>query len=108
MMGQIDGALICYQKSALLIEKAVQSEHVMNQGYIRAWIAELLNARGEKERAVVFALAAYAKWKDVCPPRAELMSKLAGPVPEGDLSDSGEAKAEKSFLEWIVGRGVGE
>ncbi len=35
-MGQIESALTCYQKSALLLEKNPQYEHVMNQGYIKS------------------------------------------------------------------------
>jgi tetratricopeptide (TPR) repeat protein len=44
LMGQVDSALACYQKSALLLERA-RVQHAMNQGFIRAWVAELLVAR---------------------------------------------------------------
>jgi tetratricopeptide (TPR) repeat protein len=46
LMGQIDPAIICYRKSAILLQ-GDEDQHVENQGFIRRWIGELLLAKGE-------------------------------------------------------------
>ena len=79
-MGQVDAALICYQKSALLIEKAPDMEHAMNQGYIRTWIGELLVGRGQPRLAEIFFRAAYLKWQNVAPLKASKIMLLANHV----------------------------
>jgi hypothetical protein len=73
-MGQIDAALICYQKSAILVEK---SRHVVNQGFIRQWIGELLVSRQQFGLAALFFRAAYLKWEHASPPRASRAMQLA-------------------------------
>jgi tetratricopeptide (TPR) repeat protein len=105
-MGQIDSALICYQKSALLIEKDPHHEHVLNQGFIRRWIGELLIARNQYRLAAIFLEAARLKWKQVSPPRAtqiELLQsqlKTALPQPIGISDDD----IERTCRDWIFGR----
>src|SRR5262249_8668622 len=71
LMGQTDEALVCYQKSALLIEKNPILENVLDQGFIRLWIAELLVGRRQFWLASNFFRAAQLKWRDTAPPRAE-------------------------------------
>src|SRR5450432_918836 len=46
-MGQVEPALVCYQKSALILERRSASGNVLNKGYVRMWIGELLYGRGE-------------------------------------------------------------
>ncbi len=104
-MGQIESALVCYQKSALVLENGREVEYVMNQGFIRAWIGELLITRNEFELGAVFLRAACLKWEDVSPPRAELATHLLDQVKlrmdrPFSVSDS---DAEKICLDWIVG-----
>jgi tetratricopeptide (TPR) repeat protein len=70
LMGQIDSALVCYQKSALLIEQDPISELVLHEAYIRTWIAELLEAREEFKLAYVFFRAALRRWDLASPPQA--------------------------------------
>jgi tetratricopeptide (TPR) repeat protein len=107
-MGQTDSALACYQKSALLIEERDSRETVLNQGYIRYWIGEVLLARGQRSLAEIFLLAAYAKWRHVSPPKAEkirfLLDELRGVTTPDDETD--EKKAERTCLEWIHGQEV--
>lgn len=107
-MGKIDEALVCYQKSALLIEEEPKSEFVINQGYIRAWIGELLAARSQKGLAAVFLQAAYLKWEKVSPPKARKASQLLK-----QLQASGRASlnlncddVEETCLKWIMGHNV--
>jgi hypothetical protein len=105
-LGQVDAALACNQKSALLIEKKPTSEHVLNQGFIRAWIGELLVAREEFKLAAIFLRAAVLKWENVSPPRAKSVhvmfehakKRLQGSTPIND------ANVEKIFVEWVMGR----
>ena len=107
-MGQVDAALICYQKSALVIEKRPRTDHVRNQGYIRTWIGELLAAREQYRLAEAFFQAAYLKWSQVSPPKAasalqqveQMSSRLARGSRKSDL------EAEKVCLDWILGRNV--
>jgi tetratricopeptide (TPR) repeat protein len=103
--GQIDGALVCYQKSALLIEKSPTTEHVLNQGYIRSWIGELLVGREQFKLASIFFKASHAKWQQVSPPKAEHILRVAGQIknriPAFEIKDR---EAEKICLDWIFGR----
>jgi len=107
LMGQISGALVCYQKSALLIEKNPTSEHVLNQGFIRAWIAELLVAREQFELAAVFYRAAYLKWVDSSPPRAARI------LPQSRMIDrrirgkqTVDSEVEVTCRRWINGQNL--
>jgi tetratricopeptide (TPR) repeat protein len=107
-MGQIDNALVCYQKSAVLVEKQLLFEHVLNQGYIRFWIGELLAARRQLKLAQVFLRAACAKWETAAPPKASKARLLLGQVEARaglsvEIDDEG---AERVCLDWIAGRPV--
>jgi len=107
LMGQVDSALACYQKSALLLERA-RVEHVLNQGYIRAWAAELLVARQQITLAYVFYRAAYLKWQQAAPPKAarvkEVAQQFKARVNESvDLEDS---SVEGIWIDWILGENV--
>jgi hypothetical protein len=104
-MGQVESALICYQKSAILIEKDPGSEHVMNQGFARRWIGELLLARKEYRLAAIFFEAARLKWELVSPPRmremAELQHRLIAELQPLGTMDAEEI--EKTCVDWISG-----
>jgi tetratricopeptide (TPR) repeat protein len=105
LMGQIDQALVCYQKSALLLEKATGA-YVTNQGFIRGWIAELLVARNQLSLAYAFYRAAYRKWERTAPPRAAIAEQLAMRLKnrlEGSKKPDDES-AERLFLDWILGK----
>jgi hypothetical protein len=105
-MGQTDSALICYQKSALLIEKDMTNDHQINQGYIRFWIGELLVAKEKLQLAEAFFMAAAAKWKLIFPRRATECRNLARQLREriNQGGDSREVDAEKVCVDWILGR----
>jgi tetratricopeptide (TPR) repeat protein len=106
LMGQIDPAIICYRKSAILIEKDPSQEHVVNQGFARKWIGELLLLKGEKCDAKLFLDAARRKWEQVSFHSVEELDRFidgkgddfaACPaVPQTDL--------ERYCLAWIYGR----
>ncbi len=104
-MGQIDNALVCYQKSAFLLEKDPKGEDVFNQGFVRYWIGELLAARQEFGLARVFLRAAYLKWKHVAPPRAHSAEVLLERVRLQEPSDSSvdDRAVESICLDWVMG-----
>jgi hypothetical protein len=106
-MGQADKALICYQKSALLLEKA-PSEHYVNQGFIRAWIGELLLARKEVKLAYAFYRAAYLKWEQTAPLRAAQLGLTIDQLRK-TLKTSGtldDVLVRRICLDWILGKYV--
>jgi len=105
-MGQVDSALICYQKSALLIEKISKNDRILNQGYIRRWIGELLLARNEHRLAEIFLEGARLKWEQVSPPKAAQIVILQRQLGSHlvDFSDMPKQVIEKTFLDWISGR----
>ena len=108
-MGQLDQALVCYQKSAILIEKTVQQNHVYNQGFIRKWLGEVLAARGQSTLGGVFLRAAYLKWKETSPPRANEVMSMYREVEArcSTLSEIGDQEAESTCLNWIFGKPIG-
>jgi tetratricopeptide (TPR) repeat protein len=105
-MGQVDSALICYQKSALLLEKHAGKEKFVNEGFVRAWIGEIFVAREQFRLAQVFFRAAYLKWKDISPPRAANVAQLLKQIQSrtGDDVAIDDSEAEKISLNWILGR----
>ena len=107
LLGQIESALTCYQKSALLIEKDFEHERVLNQGYIRLWVGELLVARQQYTLAHTFFRAAYLKWKDVYPARMNAAIELSDQI-RARLKDkpSGDELVERICLDWIKGRSI--
>jgi tetratricopeptide (TPR) repeat protein len=107
-MGQIDSALVCYQKSALLIEQDPISENVVHAAYIRTWIAELLEARGQFKLAYVFFRAAQRKWELASPPRAATArlrcEQIAAQFAAYRHID--DSTVEKTCRDWILGRSL--
>jgi tetratricopeptide (TPR) repeat protein len=104
-LGQIESALICYRKSAVLIERAT-GEQVRNQGYARMWIGEIFAAQSQFRIAEAFFQAARMKWEQISPAKSieagsmlcEIQSRLNGSKIE-------PTRAEEICLNWINGRG---
>jgi hypothetical protein len=110
-MGQARNALICYQKSALLIEKRIGHEQVINQGYIRLWIGELLLSHNQGLLGRIFLDAARRKWEDVVPNRARRLEEMLRQVrPTGgrDTQPQEARDSEAVCLDWIKGRNLDE
>jgi tetratricopeptide (TPR) repeat protein len=105
-IGQIDAALTCYQKSALLLEINPTYEDMFNQGFVRYWIGELLAARQELTLARVFLRAACLKWKHVSPPRASVAESLLERVTQQQTRapQIDDGSVESICLDWIMGR----
>jgi tetratricopeptide (TPR) repeat protein len=76
LMGQVETALACYRKSAYLLQKDSSDDpDLENQAYVRQWIGELLEAKGERIPAFLFLNAAALKWAAVSPPRAKRINE---------------------------------
>jgi tetratricopeptide (TPR) repeat protein len=71
LQGKLEEALICFRKSALLLERTGPELHkVLNQGYARFWIGETFSAQGQFKAGALFLRAAALIWENVSPPRA--------------------------------------
>jgi tetratricopeptide (TPR) repeat protein len=105
-LGQVDSALICYQKSALLIEKDPKHEHLLNQGYVRRWIGELLLAQKQSRLAAIFLEAARLRWEKVSPPKEQTVRQLQAHlgVDLASVRGMSEYSIERTCLDWISGR----
>jgi len=104
-MGQIEPALICYWKSAKLIESG--DALIENHAYIRQWVGELLLKRNDLDAAKFFLVASVGKWQLVFPPRkAHVITILEKNFPGYETSVVLE-EAEKSFQEWVKSANVG-
>jgi len=100
LMGQIDPALVCYRKSARLIEDEHEDSDIENQAYIRQWIAELLWDKDENASALFFYRAAWAKWILVSPPKAiKIERALDERMPDNVVPSA--SQAESFALRWI-------
>jgi tetratricopeptide (TPR) repeat protein len=107
-MGQIEAALVCYQKSALLIERSSNLGNVMNKGYARMWIGELLSGRGELATACAFLRSALRIWEQVAPTKTtsalRLLEKLQSRMGKPPILK--DTDVEKICIDWIVGSSV--
>jgi tetratricopeptide (TPR) repeat protein len=102
LMGQIDPALICYRKSALLLQKD-RNPHVENQGFVRSWIGELLLAKGDFCSAKAFLQAAKSKWRLVAPQRAVSIDEKLKEIESQTLDcvPLNASNSERYVLAWI-------
>ena len=103
---RFDEALICYVKSAKLLETEAEPDSRLNKGYIRLWFGELLEARFEREMAALMYRAAFYMWRDRSPPRADgahsKLEKLAGANETlGSYTDEKEWRVEAAYSEWL-------
>ena len=112
LIGRLEGALVCYVKSAQLLEKDHEHGARLNKGYIRFWIAELLVQQAEYDLASALYRAAACMWDDCSPPRSERASErleaLMASHPElDDYSGETNWKAEKAYVDWLGGQPAG-
>ena len=104
LRSRLDEALICYVKSAQLLEESQNDEHLLlNKGYIRSWIAELLVRQEEFDLAAASYRAAMCMWGDSSPPRtAQARGKLETLVTEHpELRSYLAETAENVYRRWL-------
>ena len=98
LTSRLNEALVCYVKSAQLIEESHDHWARLNKGYIRDWIAELLVQQEEFELAAASYRAAVCSWEDSSPPRAtQVKDKLKTLVTEHP-----ELRAYLNEVDWKV------
>jgi tetratricopeptide (TPR) repeat protein len=102
LMGQIDPALICYRKSASLLQRD-RNPHVENQGFIRNWMGELLIAKKDLCSAKAFLQAAKSKWRLVSPQRASSIDETLKEIESQTLEcvPLNMSNSERYVLAWI-------
>jgi hypothetical protein len=102
LMGQIDPALICYRKSALLLQRE-RNPHVENQGFVRSWIGELLIAKSDFCSAKAFLSAAKSKWRMVAPQRAIRLDEKLKEIEDQtrDCEPLSNYNSERYAVAWI-------
>ena len=106
LTNRLDEALICYVKSAQLLEESHAHPDRLNKGYIREWIAELLMQQEEFELAAASYRAAVCMWDDFSPPRAaQAKNRLETLVTEHpelhSYLDEVDWKVEEAFRSWL-------
>ena len=103
LMGQIDPALICYKKCAVLLQRDKHA-HFENQGYIRSWIGQVLIAKKEFCAAKYFLSAAKLKWRMVAPDRASQLDDQLKEIEAftGDCRELNNWDIERYVVGWIM------
>ena len=99
-------AVVCYVKSAQLLEDSRSHRNRVNKGYIRLWIGQLLAQQGECELAAASYRAAVCIWKDSSPPRAskaqDSLRALVTKHPElRTYLDKADWEAEENYGQWL-------
>ncbi len=101
-MNQVEPALICYAKSAQIIEHRGENSLQENQAFVRQWIGELLVKKGERAAGLSFLVAALHKWARFSPPRSDAVGKfIEEQLALGDDKLPSPDKAEDFALRWI-------
>ena len=106
LSGSSDEALICYAKSAQLLEESRTHHDRLNKGYIRYWIGQLLVQQEEFELAAASYRAASCMWDNSSPPRAaqaqDELEALVAKHPELHKHlDQVDWKAEEAYARWL-------
>ena len=99
-------ALVCYVKSAQLLEDSLTHDEHINKGYIRSWIAELLMQQEEFKLAAASYRAAECIWNDSSPPRATQARKKLEALVTGHPEcctylDEADWQAEEAYRRWL-------
>ena len=106
LTSRLDEALVCYVKSAQLLEESRTHRDRLNKGFIRDWIAELLVQQEKFELAAASYRAAVCMWNDSSPPRAaqsqDKLQALVADHPElRTYMDEEDWKAEAAYRRWL-------
>lgn len=103
---QFDEALVCYKKSARLLEEGRDESERLNKGYIRYWIGEAMVLKNEFQLAAAAFCAAMSIWHTSSPIReVQAVEKFENLISEHpDLSyykNFEEWKAESEYRNWL-------
>jgi len=100
MMGRLDRALVCLQRSAILLEDDKSANRLENQAFARQWIAECLMALGSAEEAVPFLVSAEDILKGALPVQARAARTLLDTLPM-KISGTGPDDAHRAVKRWL-------
>ena len=103
---KIDDAMICYVKSARLLEEERRHKYRLNKGYIRLWIGQLLVRQNELELAAACFRAAAYMWSDSSPMRTTDAERELRRVVDlrSDLHhyvNESNSKVEQEYSRWL-------
>ncbi len=106
LRGEVHKALVCYRKSAKLLEQA--RDEALNRGYIRQWVGQALNADGQLEDGAIFLRAAQNMWHGFVPQRAtatesELQSIIDSNPKLARVLSMPSWRLENRFQQWVNG-----
>ncbi|WP_421580718.1 hypothetical protein [Shinella sp. M31] len=105
LMGRVDEALICFRKSAIILETDATSDRLGNQAFARQWIGEAFETKGERETAFLFFLDAEQLVVKAFPGRARAlraaMDQMYGVTPLPQIRAS---EARRRVSRWIHDR----
>jgi tetratricopeptide (TPR) repeat protein len=101
LMGQMEPALICYRKSAELLENSITSLF-SNRTYFRQWIGEVLVSQSQLNIGLLFLEAAKTMWQNLSPPKAMKVEDTIRDVVGGREYDQPSATvAEDAVTRWL-------
>jgi tetratricopeptide (TPR) repeat protein len=106
LMGQIEPALTCYRKSAILLEKDQNLNHAENKAFARKWIGELQIAKRQFCLAKTFLDASRLRFEVVSPPRVSEIDRILSSFYEKilDCDVLRGQDIERFCIAWIFGR----
>jgi tetratricopeptide (TPR) repeat protein len=106
MQDRLGHALVCYKKSARVLEASPDSDSVMNRGWAAYWLGEVLEKQGEWEKAFWSYKAAYCRWRAVSPKRgrqaADSYQRVRVRAPASAQFPDDEATCCRMFTELIT------
>jgi tetratricopeptide (TPR) repeat protein len=75
-MNQIDNALICYNKSILLLKKHLHSNSYINLGYAYRWVGDIFLLKNQQMEAIYCYSLAKHYWTKTSPIKAAIVEKI--------------------------------
>nr|WP_064836868.1 NB-ARC domain-containing protein [Rhizobium phaseoli] len=100
-MGRLDDSLVCFMKSAKMLETAGTSDRLSNQGYARQWIGEVLEKKGLDRAALLFFRDAEVLLSRAFPGRAREMRQAIDKLGKKlDLAND-DASDARRVARWI-------
>lgn len=105
----IEYALFCYHIAARRLDE--WDTTFINQGYIRYWVASIMELKGRREDSLMFHMAACEKWAKISPllvkDAMQEIEKLVSDYPSlTSLCQTPIWKCENRFQQWINERVV--
>lgn len=105
MMGRLEDALVCYRKSALLLETDGTASRLENQSFARRWIAEVFAATGKTDDAFYFFSDAEELVHRAFPGHArDLRESLAKLHISEEIKRVNKATVQRHVEKWIRGK----